>query len=646
MKLYSKELEFIANIKDSIDEKVILNKKIGNPSVLSFTLYDLIPEFEDIRHKDIIEVEDDFFIIESIKKTRGLGGKKDVQAVQIQAEFKSLFWENSFSIVNPKPWESGERISIGLFYTNNNKYWQCLESHIAGDSFELSKFRDLTGVESNYMPNTTPHEVLQKLLQGTSWTLLGSDSFTPTDFSIKQASLYENIEDIIKTWGCEIEYKRRTIRAVKNIGENRTEVFSSDVNLERLIIDEDSSNIINKLFVYGSNGLTFEILNNKQYVENLESIHFYGEREGSIFLSNVKEPNFLLQRGMEELEKVSKLKKIIDTKAIKLSSELYNIGDSIELRDSQYFENSLYRIYSIIYNPFTNKVFDCNLGTIPNDLSSLFKEVEKNADENKNKLNDKIDNIANDDIINQVIEVVQYQTISVESAHIMNAWISNLFVERLETNSWGRDIRNPELLGLTGTTRRNFISINEQHIHFISEQLNLEETESLKINNPDMTKTDMVQVYYTAIGTDEDAYKYYTITKPSTLNAEIKPEQNHLYEVQVYKTVEIGGVKQRLNKMSLNFLESGSQEVVLKLGAGNAVTDKSSTFEMFKGENYINMSFYSNSDQPNGFNIKQTHTSVVNSNVPYGGGHIANVYYGTADPDSSLGKNGDIYIQI
>lgn len=638
IKLLDKNLTEIAELNNYIDKEVKLNKSINGIYTLNLTVYPTnISVFNQILPKNIIEVENDYYVIDNISNTKVISARKEITASHIFSELKTKYWENTFSVINPTEWAANARITAGLFYTYLGITYQCTVNHVSTLIFDLTKFNNVSGLNSNYMPNTTPIQVLNKLMAGTGWTVIDEgDIFTATDFNLQKGSVYNNIQNILKTWGGEIKVKKRIISIKTRIGTDKLEELNSLSNVTSLNITEDTSEIINRLYVYGSNGLTIESVNPEKYVEDAVSIGVYGLRTGEITLSDITDPNFLKQRAVEELSSLRLPKKTIDTTAVKFE-ETYNLGDGIVLKDVEFNQDTLYRIFTISYNPENNKINSINLNRKNISITNILKEVIKKSEEENSKLDDKVDNIAsNPQIIQQVIEATQFQVISAESAHIMNAWIANLFVDRLETNTWGRDIRNT-----SATTDRNFIVIQDQTILLVTQQLNLAETESLLIKNPDQTLSNYVNVYYTAIG-GEQAFKYYTITKPHILNPEIPEANNHLYEVKVYKIVS------QAIKMGISFNDLGDQEPQVVMGAGDGVTSKSNKLYIVKDTDNVKMYYIDSTgaDKENGFLFTRDYVSVKNSNVPAGGGHVANVFWGTVNPAAGLGQNGDIYFKI
>ena len=127
-------------------------------------------------------------------------------------------------------------------------------------------------------------------------------------------------------------------------------------------------------------------------------------------------------------------------------------------------------------------------------------------------------------------------------------------------------------------------------------------------------------------------------------------ENIELFKVKVFKVKEVNGKKQQFNKMVLRFTEEGDLHPELQIGAGsNAlnVNSKADKFFMFKGSTYMNLIYYDQDEKITGIQMNQ-HKVVARSATPHsnGGGHISNVWYGTSDPDSGIGYNGDIYIKL
>lgn len=656
MKLLDKNLTLIySDIKDIVENsqgnKPTITKTINGLYSLVFTVYPVNKtKFDNIKVGCVLEVDDDYFLITNIRRTRDkVKPKKVITCNHILIETKSIYWENDFEVINPKDWKANDRIVSGVFYKYNSRTYLCSESHVSSDTFDSSKFVDVTGYKSNFLPNTDPKSVLDTLFNNTEWDVLvgDEDEFTTTDFTIKRGSLWDNIQSILKTWGGEIEIKKRTIKYKKRLGTDKTTIFGYFRNNIKLEIEEDIDNLCNRLYVYGSSGLTLENIQSEKYIEDTNSINEYGLKVDEINFTSITDENFLLERGQSELNKRSKPTKMIANQVLDLDNATgshFSLGDSIVLDDSDMEENSEeYRVVKISYNPLDKKIFDLNLGANVINLVDIYTEIVKEAKNDNNITNDKLNNIdKNPKIINKILEVASMQTVSVETAHITNAWINNLFVQRLETNFWGRDVRNPALVGGVGIVERNYITIKDQYISFITENIDLSQQEPLLIPNPDATKTDFVNVYYTAIGTETDAFKFYTLTRPSVLNPLIDSTNEEMFKVKVYKVVNSA------IKMQIKFNVGGDNNPVLVVGAGSGTTEKSQKFVIYKDSNSVKLDYFNETDGANGLTISENKVSVRNTNIGTGG-HVANIFHGVTDADAETiaqMNEGDIYIKI
>lgn len=171
----------------------------------------------------------------------------------------------------------------------------------------------------------------------------------------------------------------------------------------------------------------------------------------------------------------------------------------------------------------------------------------------------------NIEVGNVITEVIHEQVINVETAHILNAWIKNLFVEYVETNMNARLDRT--------TTDRYFIRIKEEREEMVWQELNPNEYEEFKIPDPsDPSSNNMINVYFTAIGDHPDAYRYFTITHPASIHQDITQGEVNAFKVMVKK------VKSEMVKYSKQFgslkLSDGTETMapIELFGAGTDTT--------------------------------------------------------------------------
>lgn len=655
MKLYDNNLIFKADLNDVIiKDTVNIKKSINEFYQLHFSVSSVFETYNDLKSKYIIEIEDDYYVIDNISKSRSNGLIKDITATHIFSELETQYWENDFEVVNPIDWEANKKIILGLFYSYDSNTYKCTETHISSDIFDSDKFIDITGAVNNYMPDTTPQLVLERLLANTDWTVKTSSSFTSTDFYLKRGSIYSNIKNIINTWGGELDLNKRDISIKTKLGVSKSDIFNYSENNIKLSISEYTDTLVNKLYIYGSNGLTIESINGgNKFLTDTASINVYGERVDEIILENITDVDFLKLRCQEELDKVKNPILGINVDVLDLNISDINLGDEIHLNDSDIGENNkTRRVYSISYNPLNRKISNYSLGGLTPNITTIFKKIKKDYKKNDDIIKDVIKNLPNNEgFISRVIDVTEEETLSANNAHLLNAWIQNLFIQRLRTNIWGKNTRNLDLQLLInqGETEaeNNYIIIEDQYLKMVTETIDLTQEEALMIENPNPILENMVNVYYTAIGEDEQAYKYYTITKPSTLNNNIPIEDNELYEVKVFKTkLNYLGNPEILNKMEFDFLEGGNNEVRFKLGAGDGTTETSNTFRIFKDVDNVALTYFNSNDEENSIKLNLNNVQVVNSSLPIGGGGLANIYYGTETPNNTIGNDGDIFIKL
>lgn len=127
---------------------------------------------------------------------------------------------------------------------------------------------------------------------------------------------------------------------------------------------------------------------------------------------------------------------------------------------------------------------------------------------------------------NVITEVIHEQVINVETAHILNAWIKNLFVEYLETNMDARLDRT--------SVERHFIRIRGVNEEMVQQILDPKEIEDLLIPDPRGTGA-FINVYFTAIGDHPDAYMYFTITNPKEIHKDLTDQEVEAFKVKVKK---------------------------------------------------------------------------------------------------------------
>lgn len=599
-----------------------IQQNTDSMSTLKVKIGDKDDTFNKIKNGDIVECDGDYFIINSIKKDTN--HSKQIDATQYTiSRLKSLYWDNTFKIINPSSWEPSSRCSINCFYIYNKKTYLCIKTHTTTAVFESENFNDLTGQQSNNLFGVSCQEALDQLFVNVKEFEITTDITDITDVVFQKGSLFQNLSILKDVYNAELYCVRNKIMLVKKAGKNKM------IKKDRIItqdLSEDISSVVNKLLVLGRNSLTIESVNNgKKYLEDVDSINLYGEMAGEYNNTSIMDLHYLKNRGAAELSKLAIPKITINISYHK------EPGDDFKVYDSVDYNGAIYRVQSVSSDNAFKHIVKI---TLTNQLinTNILKPIVDKIDKEKNEISDRIDNIDTDYVIDKVIDTVKFETVSVENAHIMNAWIKNAFIDRIETNSFGRDIRNPDLATLEGTTYRKYIIVKDQNVYMMVDRLDLSQTETLKIVNPvTMLEDDLIPVYYTAINKDPDAYKYYTTTKPSVLNSSIREDQNELYEVKCYKIIE------RYEKGCLGFGNEGDLEPSLRFGADP-------TYGQMEIRKYADKATISWAGVDLEI-VPQQGVRVNNVNIGEAGGFISNIFFGTGDP-GEIGSNGDIYIKI
>jgi hypothetical protein len=277
-------------------------------------------------------------------------------------------------------------------------------------------------------------------------------------------------------------------------------------------------------------------------------------------------------------------------------------------------------------------------------------------------------------INNTNIESVNTEIVNSDNAQLMNSWTKDLLVETLNTNFEdfviGSRVDNGAALGNTKLTR-DYLKTEKEGISFKHQELSLVAVD-YKINNQ--------QVYYTTVrGTN--AYKFLSIINPiliaGTWKADvyykphriIKGEDNNYYYVletyspNGYKTfanalphlvltteeqhkVKVKTIVSEQEKANIQFQDvSGIKEVLLTLGLGDGILDKSAKAEIYKGVNGLEVNYYK-SNTGEKMNLKLDDTG-IHSNIPIynSSGIVRNIIVTDQEPNASMGNVNDIILK-
>lgn len=253
-----------------------------------------------------------------------------------------------------------------------------------------------------------------------------------------------------------------------------------------------------------------------------------------------------------------------------------HLGDTILINDKELGIKNIQKKVVAIEDDKITKMMNSNESyevmsfdkTIPTATSVILGDIEYDLEEEINNIIDiptvKIDNT-------QLTEVIEEKVIVAEVAMIQNCWINELSVEFLETNFTDLDTRQPYPEGGI----RNFFRIHDEIHEHVTQELSDTETEDYKTPSGK-------QIYWTAIGDNAQAYKYFTITPPEEYNPELTPQERAAFKVQVRKVIS------ETVKLSTNFeqLTDSSNDIVpcMIWGAGNGGGQVSPQYQTVVGK--------------------------------------------------------------
>lgn len=649
--ILDKNFNFLTFIEDAWDTTV--DMAINETYSFKFNISQTSPNCEYIKEGHFVEVHDQLFEIETMNLVRDRSRILSVTCQHVFWGLEKEFWENDFEVVDSIEWRPEMKLMQSEFYTHGENIWLCLETHMAGQFFDETKFRNVTHLENNYMPATTPYEVLIRLLKNTPYQVIPSDiEFTPTDFTLKRGDILKNIKEVQKNWGGEWEWNNFNVRLVEKIGEDNGATFEYGVNNMQVTRDIDARDVITRLYVTGKNGLTLENLTGGyQYIDAEPEIFnkYNRPKAGDVVFTDVEDENILMVKAREHLETV----KLPNTTYSLTVAELkflqgyedyyFTLGDVVNVVDTELFGEPIRtRVVNYSFNPFYPKESNVVLNNKDKTLITIFNALKEKQEDDKQELIEMIENIPKDtSVVNKIVETTYHQVVTIETAHILNAWIKSLYVDRVETNI-DSILKNSPMF----TPDRNFIVMEDQHIKFISQDLLKDEFEDLLIPNPDSITGGMVYVYWTAIGEDKDAYKYFTITPPSVMMPDkIYPNSDEelAFRVKVHKKVN--------EDISLRifFEDGGNNRPIIEWGKSmnNDPQDARGKSYMYKDDDGMEINYYTkNNAVKRQLRIDEEGVHVNNTQTPLGKPVVRNIIVSHNQPDNTTGKDGDIWFVL
>lgn len=415
-------------------------------------------------------------------------------------------------------------------------------------------------VESYKVTDATFQLAINQLLSGEGYTIEVASNLTAIkSYEATKTNKYKILQDLIELYSVEMLVKKNTITFAKAIGNQIPIVFLMGKNLENFQSYEDISQVVTRLHYESSSNEELKGVMDSQYINNYPTIKetyqsFDADTAEALdilasnYLKSVELPetsykvDLPLQYQLEDVEVLRK----VDT------------GDVVEITDFDGATKTT-RVMELSKDITCQSNIAVTLGFIPKELTDLQTNILSRIENLENK-KQAVD-------INYITQVLETKVISAETAHILNAWIRNLNVEYLETNFEAIDVRVSN-----ESNKRYFIRIKGIEMVFMEAELSAAETQNY-------LDADGNQIYWTAIDSHAQAYKFFTITDPYEVHqADLKDlSQSEIEQFRERFRVKVRKTLNEYEKMKINFDATGDTiypKMVWGTGDGNANNKK------------------------------------------------------------------------
>lgn len=596
IKIYdAKEIDFSGTHIDDVDVLSANSKqKINGLYSLEFSLP--IIYAQEIQKDRIIEADDQFYRIQRIHK---VGNEKEI--VNVYAE--------------------------GLFHIDML------------DDFSASFIYSFATVQY----------VLEQLLGGTKFVVGACDDLGSNSIELENKNKLQVLNEIITIWKGELNIDGLEVSIKSKIGSERGVTFKKGENLKGIEAEEDISNVVTRIRYANKDGsltgtMDSPYLNDYSNVKN----QFKEFDADSQAVLDVLAYNYLYENHQPYINYKIDFADLYYTEEYAEVKELerVDLGDTVLIQHDSFEIDIDARILEMERDICERRNTTVVLGNFREDFIgiqiSLLERVEKLEKEDKTE------------VINSIVEVTKETVISAETAHILNAWIKNLYVDYLETNFSAIDPR----LTAPSTGTRDYIRVKDLNMDFITQEFCTDEVEELQIPNPS-NLDELINVYYTAIGEHPDAYKYFTITKPKSIYPELTDEEENAFKVMVRKRGNSG------TKMKICFdeitLSNGTKTIapVMIWGAGDGTTgNKHPEIEteercargfIYKDQDGLKIQYFkSNTGELREVKLCDEGVVITPPITSQGetGGNGGSFYVSTKEPVESDGENGDVWFVV
>lgn len=393
----------------------------------------------------------------------------------------------------------------GLFYVSadiSNSDTEKIELTINAELLQIQllmfKWIDMLDLSS-----TTLSGALSQILSGTIFQVGTCDDVGTFSIKVEKNNAQYALSELIKQTDTEVVYDGLTISLRNSNWQDNPTSLKKGHDFTTLSENTDVSDVITRLF-FKSTSRELSGVIDSPYASKYSFIREgYQEFEGD----NI---GILESKAAEYLSTVDKPRCSISISIPKVRKISLFLGQTVTIHNTLLNEEVIYKVVG--YNKSLTKESDTyQLGERKKDFTDIQQIVSQEVQEIAPEV---------------IVEVFHKEVISANTAHLLNVWIRDLNVEFLETNFDALDIRKPAPEGNV----RNCIRIKEEEIEFITQSLS--DTEAMDYKNKDGD-----QIYYTAINSQPDAYKYFTITSPTSIYPSLTAEQIEAFKVKVRKVL-------------------------------------------------------------------------------------------------------------
>lgn len=308
--------------------------------------------------------------------------------------------------------------------------------------------------------NGSLQNVVSEVLRDTHFVAGTITSADVHDFTIYETNVLKALQEIAELWNIDLWFNNRAVHFGTR-GEYRNVEIRYGKNLKSLNIPTSSENIITRLYVYGKDGLTIEGVNNGfKYLDSPYISNYKRPKCGEVRFNDIDDPNELLEKARQHLEKVDKPEVSYTVDFVYLSKLGYDVYDDVQIGDRVIITHAPFgidrlslRVVEYRYRPFEPGVGSVTLSNTKDSLVDVLVQLAKSKNTVAKALdkNGRIQSNKLDTAIQQATQAIRNAQTELEFTE------SNGILARDKNDSKRFVAYNSEGLGFTkdGTTYQN-----------------------------------------------------------------------------------------------------------------------------------------------------------------------------------------------